>query len=143
MPEHWPRRRLDGLRTLTGDTMGRATKITKQLAAVVGGVVGGVILAVAALIAIILVLVSVLRESDTEHATKSIKVLFRNDVKIDRCYEVTDSLVTTYSCRVRESGCTTSVLFAVTSDSGLTQASLRRPLPAAPSDSCDLSSVLK
>ena len=121
----------------------RAKKITKYVALVVGGVVGGVILAVAALIAVGLLLVSVLHESDTERATKSIKVLFRNDVKIDRCYEVTDSLVTTYSCRVRESGCTASVLFAVTSDSGLTQAAWRRPLATTPSNSCDLSGVLR
>jgi hypothetical protein len=68
--------------------------------------------------------------------TKSIVDLYPRGVKVDKCYEVTDSLVTTYSCRVRATVCTRSILFAVVTDSRIAQASLRRETDATTATPC-------
>jgi hypothetical protein len=84
----------------------------------------------------VVVVVMLTGESDSERVTKSIVDLYPRGVNVDKCYEVTDSLVTTYSCRVRATVCTRSILFAVVTDSRITQASLRRETDATTATPC-------
>jgi hypothetical protein len=95
-----------------------------------------IVLAAVVITASVVVVVMLTGESDSERVTKSIVDLYPGDVKVDKCYEVTDSLVATYSCRVRAMECTRSILFEVVTDSGISQASLHRETDATTATPC-------